>query len=883
MSKLSLMMKGACLSIMLVVQTMASAFVGSAPTAGKSYYLFNIYQSKFLGADNKLQSPNIGNPVAFIATGTGFTIGGTTYSVTKNDKGFYQLKNGSQFFAFEDKVADPDNPTDENRAMYLGGGVLCKNSSNDTDRSYWQLIDETEYAEWQTKKKFTVASLNVDGMPKSVSFMGQTINLNPDATEAAGAAAIGQCLLNSGFDVIGVSEDFNFHSNLWDVAWNDGEGNHYNAMTHRGSISSDGLNLGNFFSQKPLFDLDGLELFYRIDGSTQIATPSEEAWTQWNTHNGYTDQGADGLIKKGYRYYLITLADGTEIDLYTMHMDAEASQADCDARASQLTQIVDAIKATHNGRPIVIIGDSNCRYTRDKVKTNLIDALNADERFTIRDPWIHFGREGIYPAYGTNSIMASTEGYLQGEVVDKIWYVNNTESNIRLVAETYHQDLAFVAPEDVENTNLKAGSPLCDHKPCVVTFSYHEFDPESDKDNEEEQTVEHVFLRNRETGRYLTNGGWWGSHAVVGNYGKEVSMTALPNGKYDITTKYGHITDGAYVDNNNESEYIKEWSLIDKDGYKVLAYNQNGTTKALTANDPTYFNDNPLYRYVTTEALNANDPLQQWEIVTKEMLDDEMEAATPAHPVNATHQMKAANFDRIDWNEHGKWEFVNNETSHVTDNGIDGADNDPFCNFNRSITTKTYGWLSKNNTWDLYQVLDVKPGYYIVTCQGFVKEGENVSQNVKFYAWSNPEGEYVMNSQVLASYLSEEESKRPESNNQASAAAAFNQGLYVNELPVMKVGEDGVLVVGAKKDVKTKSNETWTVLDNFQLFYLGADEPAVAHDVNGDGSMDKLDVDALREILLGNSEDVNGSADINGDGEITVKDLTELIELLQEK
>ena len=44
--------------------------------------------------------------------------------------------------------------------------------------------------------------------------------------------------------------------------------------------------------------------------------------------------------------------------------------------------------------------------------------------------------------------MASSEGYLKGEVVDKIWYINNTESNIRLVAETYAQDLSSVDETD---------------------------------------------------------------------------------------------------------------------------------------------------------------------------------------------------------------------------------------------------------------------------------------------------------------------------------------------------------------------------------------------------------------------------------------------------
>lgn len=793
----------------------AKAFDGSDFTSGQKYYLFNIYQAKFLGADNKLQAPNIGAPVAFTATASGFTIGGTTYTATKSAAGFYQLKNGAKFFAFEDKVADPDNPSDENRAMYLGGGVLCKNSTNDTDRSYWQLISEAEYAQWVAKKKFTVSSLNVDGMPKSVSLVVE-IKLNPDATEGPGAEEIGRHLLASGFDVVGVSENFNYHSNLWNVAWNNGAGNHYNAMTHRGEISVSNANLGNYFSQKPLFDMDGLNVYYRIDGSTTVAQPSNESWTAWNDHYGYTDHGADGLIKKGFRYYLVTLADGTEIDLYTMHMDAESGEADCAARTSQMRQLVNVIKGTHNGRPIVIIGDSNCRYTRDTVKKDLIDAINEDERFTIRDPWIQFGRNNTYPAYGSSSIMASTEGYLKGEVVDKIWFINNTESNIRLVAETYHQDLSFVASQDVEGTNLKLGSPLCDHKPCVVTFSYHTYDPLIDDVAIVETTEEAVYLRNRETGRFLTNGGWWGSHAVVGNYGKPHFISSLPNGKYSISSNYGYVNGDAYVDGSSAQEF----TILEHDGYKIFTCNANGTQKALTANDPTFFNNNPLYRYVTYGSLNVTDKLQQWELVTKELMDKEMSEATPENPYNATHLVKSANFDRIDWGAPG-WTFDNKENGDRVSQSIGGADNDDHSNFNWSVntkTTKSWGITNNKNQWDCYQVLTVPAGYYTVTCQGFAKGVTNCGY---FYAWSTPEGSYKEEKVLLSIYNSADFTE----DTQVAAGRAFDQGKYTNTLPIIKVGSDHKLVIGVKK---TENNSTngWFVFDNFQILYHGTINPA---------------------------------------------------------
>lgn len=841
MKKINLLkgcMRGMMLLVLfLAVQIGASAFTGSDLTSGQKYYLFNIYQAKFLGADNKLQAPNIGTPVAFTASATGFTIDGTAYTAKKNAAGYYQLKSGGQFFAFEDKVADPANPGDENRAMYLGGGVTCKNTTNDTDRSYWQLISETEYAEWQAKKKFTVSSLNVDGMPKSVSLVVE-IKLNPDATEKPGAQAIGRCLLNSGFDVVGVSENFNYHGDLWDVAWNDGVGNHYNAMTHRGSITVGNATLTNYFSQKPLFDIDGLNVYYRIDGSTNVATPSDESWKQWNEHNGYTDQGADGLIKKGYRYYLITLADGTEVDLYTMHMDADDGQGDRDARASQLQQLVAAIKATHNGRPIIIIGDSNCRYTRDTVKRDLIDAINADERFTIRDPWIQYGRNGIYPTYPSGSIMASTNGYLKGEVVDKIWYINNTESNIRLVAETYCQDLSFVASEDVEGTSLKKGSPLCDHKPCAVTFSYHDFDAAiDDQPVDEKEDDSAIYLRNRGTGRFLKSGGAWGTHSVVGNYPIGFNMEEN-NGKYALHCEAGYVSCEAdntqtFVDTNNENS-VKDWELIEQDGFYVFAHNG----RALSANDPYYFNDDPNYRWVILDALNPADKLQQWEVLTKDQMMEELQNANAENPVNASWLMSNPNFDR-NFNV-AKWDrsSISTTAKRMTCNfagGLNvGGPDDNLCAEAYVGTTN----ISSRNTasaWEIHQTLtNIPNGYYIVHVQAFQKKEDKGAEKV--YVYANDEKVPVMNMWDLKEVTSAgmgvtKDGNYYYPNSMDEASKYFNAGYYLHTLTVEVT--DGTLKVGIKKDDTTSYQKYhWTCFDNFQLYYFGAEKPTENLGVN---------------------------------------------------
>lgn len=486
----------ALLAFLCLIHLTVSAFTGSDLASDQKYYLFNIYQAKFLGADNKLVYNGMGTPAVFTSTQNGITIGGTTYTATKNTHGYYQLKNGDHFFAFEDKVADSDAPDDENRAMYLGGGVTCQNTTNDTDRSYWQLISEEEYKEWQAKKKFTVSSLNVDGMPVKVTAAGViNVTLNPDGKEAPGAIAIGKKLATTGWDVVGVSEDFNYHVNLYDQIRRD-----YNTGTHRGIIEYYiGLGTKYLITKEPLFDSDGLCFFTKKSTSSIMS----ESWTEWTDHYGFDDHGADGLIRKGFRHYEVKVNDDLVVDVYTTHMDAESSAEDNAARAKQLTQMVNDIKATiaEKKRPVIIIGDTNCRYTRDVVKTNLIDAINAVSGLSIKDAWIELGRGGQYPTYGSESLMARDLGYLQGEVVDKIFYINTTESDVQLVAETYAQDLSFVD----EN-----GSPLCDHKPCVVTFSYEGTNVEDDDSEaytligEDPSKGGEYYIYHPFSGKYLT-------------------------------------------------------------------------------------------------------------------------------------------------------------------------------------------------------------------------------------------------------------------------------------------------------------------------------------------------------------------------------------------
>ncbi len=325
-------------------------------------------------------------------------------------------------------------------------------------------------AEGEYNGTFTAVTLNVDGMPKEIKVNRvYTYNLNPDGPGAEGTVAIGQKMKEEGWDLIATSENFNFTSELF----NNMSG--YLHGTVRGSIptSWNVFNLPDW----PL-NTDGLNLLWNED---TIYT-SNESWTHWNKHYSTdidipviggiigsipANNGADGLIDKGYRYYEVTLQGGVQLDVYILHMDADSSPEDIAARESQITQLADAILASNTKNPILVMGDINCRYTRENLEALFVDEIEADERFTVNDPWVDKAWGGVYPTYGSEDLVAKDKGgtyeYPKAEIVDKIFYINNTNSGVTLTADSYEVDTSFT--DD-------AGNPLADHWPVVVKFTY---------------------------------------------------------------------------------------------------------------------------------------------------------------------------------------------------------------------------------------------------------------------------------------------------------------------------------------------------------------------------------------------------------------------------
>lgn len=287
-------------------------------------------------------------------------------------------------------------------------------------------------------KTFKVCPFNVDGLPKTISILGFTININNDGLEEEGAIAIGKYIANSDIDVFALSEDFNFHPSLA-AQIND----EYTFGTYRGGISTSNLS-------GTKVNTDGLEFLAKAPFSF-----SEETCTPWNKTYGYTTNGSDELIKKGYRYYVVDLGGGAFVDFYILHMDAETDPKDNEARASQWEQLRDDILSKSTNRPVIVMGDTNSRYTRDDILGLFINPIEAAGNYEVKDAWIEHCKNGKYPTLGDDALMVGQLGYREGEVVDKVLYLNPKKDGLAISSLAFDVDADFT---------------MSDHKPIIVTM-----------------------------------------------------------------------------------------------------------------------------------------------------------------------------------------------------------------------------------------------------------------------------------------------------------------------------------------------------------------------------------------------------------------------------
>lgn len=624
------------------------------------------------------------------------------------------------------------------------------------------------------KKTFTAACLNVDGLPPTVKAAGiVNVKLNPEGPQETGTLQMSKLVSQKGWDFFGVSENFNYNDQLMSEI-----GGIYNTGTYRGAIPSSVTNVVPYLAGNKWFDTDGLNLLWRSNISV-----SDEAWYLWNKRNGITEDGADQLIAKGFRYYTVRIAAGLEVDVYILHMDAETTPADNEAREIQMTQLVDMILASDNKRPIIIMGDTNCRYTRDNLKGLMFERIKADERFDIHDPWIDFPREGVMPTLGAGSIMVpghfdgtNHEAFQTGEVVDKIFYINNKDASAKLTAKSYLHDTDFTWPD---------GSEISDHYPIVIEF---EIENVGNK-----LTGGQYYLRNVETGKYINGGGWHDTHAVLNQTGKLFTLTQTSSGdnNFILSSSYGYPDrDDIYLDKGSDIQHVWTFEKIEGQKAYYITYKDNNTKKAIGLDDDKF--------YVNCKTFVEGDDSQKWELISHEELVKDLAFASESNKKDATFLFKGAFLGRND-SDSDIWEKSFSQKGSKVNWKHDGSSNAEANTIGMVYNDKFYS-NGDNSKWTITKKDENLPtGKYEISCQIF---SDNNDATLSF------------NGTNVAV---------PRENNggstKASAAALkFNNGEHRVSTTIL-VTDRTLTTVIAKTGSNTSAGAIF--FDNFKLTYLG--------------------------------------------------------------
>ncbi|MDQ0688375.1 hypothetical protein QFZ56_007338 [Streptomyces achromogenes] len=268
---------------------------------------------------------------------------------------------------------------------------------------------------------FSTLTYNVAGLPAIIS--------SASTPRDTSTTAIGQRI--APYDIVHVEEDFNYHSYLYaaDTA------HAYRTPTSGGAAIGSGLNT---LSKLP-YDADDFE---RV---------------RWNSCQ--VDSG-DCLTPKGFTFIRERLAEGVYVDFYNLHTNAGTNDGDLASRADNLAQLTAFIKTHSAGNAVVVMGDTNTRYTRSG---DTIAEFGAANKLT--DAWVQLVRGGTPPAKGSGDLVCVQTGPTVPntcEVVDKVLYRGSRL--VTLNATSYNNEHAKFLTGD--------GLMLSDHDPVGVGFSW---------------------------------------------------------------------------------------------------------------------------------------------------------------------------------------------------------------------------------------------------------------------------------------------------------------------------------------------------------------------------------------------------------------------------
>lgn len=360
--------------------------------------------------------------------------------------------------------------------------------------------------------------------------------------------------------------------------------------------------------------------------------------------------------------------------------------------------------------------------------------------------------------------------------------------------------------------------------------------------------TQYIF-RNKATGKFLSAGANWGTHAVLG----DVPIRITPRfdastGMHTLLTTFrqgntvNYLGANAYID-NSEPCLLK----VKMVGEKTFTFaREDGLMLTAGAADQVYA-DGTQYK-VDFGAEVENDEMQQWEVIrVKDYVNNLAATASNNNPVDLTVMVRGNQFHANDDDENAKWSFDAKSYSVANAKAKRGylnknveTDKDGFVKlYNDDTALSGYG---RSTAWELYQIIEDLPnGVYQVTANvancavSSTNESKDEYMRLRLTGGIGGESEDVKNTEVAYS---------GKSGNYSDATEYLNilRNSSLTTKSTMVTVDNGRLEIRFLKGSNT--SKVSVAIDNVKLLYLGPD-PAAASNF-----LEKVLADADAKVAL---------------------------------
>lgn len=360
--------------------------------------------------------------------------------------------------------------------------------------------------------------------------------------------------------------------------------------------------------------------------------------------------------------------------------------------------------------------------------------------------------------------------------------------------------------------------------------------------------TQYIF-RNKATGKFLSAGANWGTHAVLG----DVPIRITPRfdastGMHTLLTTFrqgntvNYLGANAYID-NSEPCLLK----VKMVGEKTFTFaREDGLMLTAGAADQVYA-DGTQYK-VDFGAEVENDEMQQWEVIrVKDYVNNLAATASNNNPVDLTVMVRGNQFHANDDDENAKWSFDAKSYSVANAKAKRGylnknveTDKDGFVKlYNDDTALSGFG---RSTAWELYQIIEDLPnGVYQVTANvancavSSTNESKDEYMRLRLTGGIGGESEDVKNTEVAYS---------GKSGNYSDATEYLNilRNSSLTTKSTMVTVDNGRLEIRFLKGSNT--SKVSVAIDNVKLLYLGPD-PAAASNF-----LEKVLADADAKVAL---------------------------------